>query len=158
MPSTASIDSGILDRTPVEKPSKEKTAAKPSADKRTIGIARANERSLASLIEAGNFGSELDAAKFALAHAIEQGAETGTVDGASTKWNVGTVDPDGTLRGLIEAIYGPVAEPYRQTEYLINEGLRLLDSGDVPPNVLKLIPAPPKPPRPRAEAVDGAAG
>ena len=138
--------------------SKEKTAAKPSADKRTIGIARANERSLAALIEAGNFGSELDAAKFALAHAIDQGAATGTVDGASTKWNVGTVDPDGTLRALVEAIYDTVAEPYRLTEYLINEGLRLLDSGDVPPNVLKLIPARAKPPKASAGAVDGAVG
>jgi hypothetical protein len=122
--------------------SKEKIAPKPVGDKRTIGITRANEQSLAALVAAGAFGSELDAAKFAMAHAIEQGAEVGTVEGTSTKWNVGTVDPDASLKALIESLYGAVAEPYRLIEYLINEGLRLLDSGDVPPNVPKLIPKP----------------
>ncbi|MBX7536225.1 hypothetical protein K3175_11215 [Qipengyuania sp. GH1] len=119
---------------------KEKTSLKAGSDKRTIGITRANEHSLAALVEAGGFGSELDAAKFAMAHAIEQGTEVGSADGANTKWNVGTVDSDGGLRALVEAVYGVIAEPYRLIEYLINEGLRLLDSGDVPPNVLKLIP------------------
>lgn len=131
--------------------SKEKAAPKPVGDKRTIGITRANEHSLAALVAAGAFGSELDAAKFAMAHAIEQGAEVGTVDGASTKWNIGTVDPDASLKALIESFYGAVAEPYRLIEYLINEGLRLLDSGDVPPNVVKLIPVPA-----RAMQVEGA--
>jgi hypothetical protein len=45
-----------------------------------------------------------------------------------------------TLKALIESFYGAVSEPYRLVEYLINEGLRRLDSGDVPPNVVKLIP------------------
>ncbi|WP_063980205.1 hypothetical protein [Bradyrhizobium sp.] len=125
--------------------SKEKTAAKQgSSDKRTIGVTSANERSLAALVAAGEFNSELDAAKFAMAHAIERQVGIGTVDGASTKWNVGTVDSDASLRALVESLYGAVAEPYRLIEYLINEGLRLLDSGDVPPNVVKLIPLPAK--------------
>jgi hypothetical protein len=132
--------------------SKEKAAPKPLGDKRTIGITRANEHSLAALVAAGAFGSELDAAKFAMAHAIEQGADIGTVEGTSTKWNIGTVDPDASLKALIEALYGAVAEPYRLIEYLINEGLRLLDGGDVPPNVVKLIPVPAK-----AKQVEGAA-
>jgi hypothetical protein len=135
---------------------KDKAAPKATADKRTIGIARANERSLAGLVVAGNFGSELDAAKFAMAHAIEQGAEIGTVDSASTKWNIGTMDADGGLRALVETFYGAVAEPYRLIEYLINEGLRLLDSGDVPPNVIKLIPVPAKAKRVE-ETADGPA-
>lgn len=115
-----------------------------SGDKRTLGITSANERSLAALVAAGGFSSELDAAKFAMAHAIEQGTEIGTIEGASTKWNIGTVDADGSLRALIESLYGAIAEPYRLIEYLINEGLRILDSGDVPPNVVKLIPLPTK--------------
>lgn len=122
--------------------SKDKTTIKTTVDKRTIGVTRANEKSLAALVTAGGFGSELDAAKFAMAHAVNEGAEMGSVEGTSTKWNIGTVDADGTMRALIESLYGAVAEPYRQIEYLINEGLRLLDSGDVPPNVLKYIPAP----------------
>jgi hypothetical protein len=120
--------------------SKEKPTKLASGDKRTIGITRPNEHSLAALVAAGGFGSELDAAKFAMAHAIEQGTEVGTVEGTSTKWNIGTVDADASLRALVESFYGAVAEPYRLIEYLINEGLRLLDSGDVPPNVVKLIP------------------
>lgn len=121
--------------------SKEKPAKPASGDKRTIGITRANEHSLAALVAAGGFGSELDAAKFAMAHAIEQGTEVGTIEGTNTKWNIGTVDADASLRALVESFYGAVAEPYRLIEYLINEGLRLLDTGDVPPNVIKLIPA-----------------
>jgi hypothetical protein len=121
--------------------SKEKSVKPASGDKRTIGITRANEHSLAALVAAGGFGSELDAAKFAMAHAIEQGTEVGTIEGTNTKWNIGTVDADASLRALIESFYGAVAEPYRLIEYLINEGLRVLDSGDVPPNVVKLIPA-----------------
>lgn len=121
--------------------SKEKPTKVASSDKRTIGVTPANEPSLTALVAAGGFISELDAAKFAMAHAIEQGTEIGTVEGPSTKWNVGTVDTDASLRALIEAFYGAVPEPYRLIEYLINEGLRLLDCGDVPPNVVKLIPA-----------------
>jgi len=121
--------------------SKEKPSRPSTGDKRTIGITRANEHSLAALVAAGGFGSELDAAKFAMAHAIEQGAKIGTVEGASTKWNIGTVDTDASLRALVESFYGAIAEPYRLIEYLINEGLRLLDSGDIPPNVINLIPA-----------------
>jgi hypothetical protein len=109
-------------------------------DKRTIGITTANERSLGALIEAGNFGAELDAAKFAMAHAISRGAEAGATDGANTKWNVGTVDPDGSMRALVEAIYGEVSEPYRLIEHLINEGLRLLQATDAtPPDVVGLL-------------------
>lgn len=137
---------------------KEKATVKlAGGDKRTIGITRANERSLAALVAAGGFSSELDAAKFAMAHAIEQGAEVGTVEGASTKWNIGTVDADASLRALIESLYGMVAEPYRLIECLINEGLRLLDNGDVPPNVIKLIPAPAKA-KVADETTNGAAG
>jgi len=137
--------------------SKEKTTAKlASGDKRTIGITAANEHSLTALVVAGGFASELDAAKFAMAHAIEQGADVGTIEGANTKWNIGTVDSDASLRALVESFYGVVAEPYRLIEYLINEGLRLLDSGDLPPNVVKLIPMPAKSKRVE-EIADGAA-
>jgi hypothetical protein len=127
------------------------------SDKKTIGVASANEASLASVIQAGNFGSELDAAKFAMAHAISQGVEPGTTEGASTKWNIGTVDASGSLRALIESIYGETAEPYRLIEHLINEGLRRLTPGEsVPPDVVGLLFAV-KDPEPVAEPDRGAA-
>jgi len=97
-----------------------------ATDKKTIGITKSNSAALASIVEAGHFGSELDAAKFALAVAIKRGTPAGSTDGAETKWNVGSVDPDGSMRGLVEALYPGLEEPYRLMEHLMNEGLRLL--------------------------------
>ena len=41
-------------------------------DKKTIGITAANEKVLTALVSAGLFGSEIEAAKFAMARAIER--------------------------------------------------------------------------------------
>jgi hypothetical protein len=132
------------------------TDKKPLGDKKTIGITRANEKSLAKLVLAGSFGSELDAAKFAMAHAINTGVLAGTTDSTNTKWNIGTVDASGSLRALIDAMYADVSEPYRLIEHLINEGLTLLDTGDSePPDVIGLLPIPAKGGH-VAEAEDGA--
>ena len=137
--------------------SKEKSIAKlTSGDKKTIGITRANERSLTALVHAGSFNAELDAAKFAMAHAISHGTKVGTTESTNTKWNIGTVDANGGLRALIEAIYDDVVEPYRLIEHLINEGLRLLDTGDsIPPDVVGLLPTNNTPGTP-SETSDGA--
>ena len=94
-----------------------------SADKKTIGITRDNLEALQRLIINGQFGSELDAAKFAMAHAIKAGTSAGRADGAETKWNVGTADPDGKLRAMLMAFYPEVDEPLRLMEYLMNTGL-----------------------------------
>lgn len=97
-----------------------------ASDKKTIGVTKANAPVLAQLVSAGRFGSELDAAKFAMAYAIKAGLAAGTTDGAETKWNVGSVDPDGSLRSLIEALCPDAGEPYRLAEHLMNGGLRAL--------------------------------
>lgn len=112
----------------------------PTNDKRTIGITSANEKNLAALVLAGNFGSELDAAKFALAYAIRNDVPPGTAEGSNTKWNIGTVDGDGSLRSVVEAVFDGVTEPYRLIEYLINEGLTRLGSDDaIPPDVVGIL-------------------
>ncbi|WP_312223727.1 hypothetical protein [Rhizobium rhizoryzae] len=112
----------------------------PTNDKRTIGITSANEKNLAALVLAGNFGSELDAAKFALAYAIRNDVSAGTAEGTNTKWNIGTVDGDGSLKSVVEAVFDGVAEPYRLIEYLINEGLARLGSDDaIPPDVVGIL-------------------
>lgn len=95
-------------------------------DKKTIGITKANASALAGLVSAGRFGSELDAAKFAMAHALKAGVQSGSTDGAETKWNVGSFDPDGSLRSLLEALRPDAAEPYRLAEHLMNEGIKSL--------------------------------
>lgn len=95
-------------------------------DKKTIGITAANAAALSDLVSAGRFGSELDAAKFAMAYALKAGVTNGSTEGAETKWNVGSVDSDGAIRSLIEALCPGVTEPYRLVEHLMNEGIRLL--------------------------------
>jgi hypothetical protein len=87
-----------------------------ASDKRTIGITSGNAAALADLTEQGHFASELDAAKFAMGHAIALGTGAGSADGTETKWNVGSVDPDGSLRSLIEALFPNAVEPYRTAE------------------------------------------
>lgn len=110
------------------------------ADKRTIGVTGENEPVLSALVEEGLFASELEAAKFAMAHAIASGATAGTTEGTGTKWNIGTVDPDGSLKGVLEALFPDQAQPYRLVEHFMNEGLRLFDAGDgLPPDVAGVL-------------------
>jgi len=99
-------------------------------DKKTIGITPVNAPTLNRLVADGRFGSELDAAKFAMAYAIRQAVPVGSADGAETKWNVGSVDPDGSIRAMLQALYPDASEPYRHMEHLMNEGLRGLVNDD----------------------------
>jgi len=92
-------------------------------DKKTIGITRNNLSALQRLVSIGQFSSELDAAKFAMAYAIKANTEAGRIDGADTKWNVGSVDPSGDLRALLASFYPDVDTPFRLIEYLMNKGL-----------------------------------
>lgn len=115
-------------------------AAEKTADKKTIGITSANERVLAALVSEGLFASEIEAAKFAMAHAIDSGVARGTTEGAGTKWNVGSVDSDGALKAVVEALFPDETQPYRLVEHLMNEGLRLFDKGDtLPPDVAGVL-------------------
>ena len=97
-----------------------------ATDKKTIGVTKANAPGLAALVSAGRFGSEMDAAKFAMAYALKAGITGGSTDGAETKWNVGSIDPDGSVRSLVEALCPDTSEPYRLLEHLMNEGIKML--------------------------------
>ena len=109
-------------------------------DKKTVGITTANEKVLAALVAAGLFGSEIEAAKFAMARAIDAGIGRGTTEGAGTKWNVGSIDSDGALKAVMEALYPDESLPYRLVEHLMNEGLKLFDTGDgLPPDVAAVL-------------------
>lgn len=112
------------------------------ADKKTLGVTPANEKTLTALASAGHFSTDIEAAKFAMAYAIDRGVARGTTEGAGTKWNVGSFDSDGALKAVIEALHPEETNPYRLVEHLINEGLRLLDKGDgLPPDVAGLVVA-----------------
>lgn len=97
-------------------------------DKKTVGITKANATALAELVTAGRFASELDAAKFAMAYAVKFGITRGNTEGAETKWNVGSIDPDGSVRSLVEALCPEASEPYRLAEHLMNEGIKMLSA------------------------------
>lgn len=107
-----------------------------TADKKTIGITKENHAALQRLVTSGNFGSELDAAKFAMAYAIRLGIKEGRSDGADTKWNVGSVDPSGDMRELLTSLYPDSDEPYRLLEFLMNTGIdELAGSEGVTPDI-----------------------
>lgn len=97
-------------------------------DKTTIGVTEAADRVLARMVEKGHFKNGIDAAKFAMAVAINAGArkddENLTLEGANTKWNVGSFDTDGQLHSLIAALHPDVDQPYRMLESLIDDGIR----------------------------------
>lgn len=99
-----------------------------SNDKKTLGVTKGNAAAFEKLVAIGRFGAELDAAKFAMAYAIKSGVTQGSTESGDTKWNVGSVDPDGSVRALIETLYPEVTEPYRFVEHLMNEGIRLLSA------------------------------
>jgi hypothetical protein len=101
-----------------------------STDKKTIGISSANAQGLAELVSRGRFATELDAAKFAMAHAISAGVPAGSAEATDTKWNVGSIDPDGSLRSVLGALYPDAAEPYRLAEFLMNRGIDLLTGNE----------------------------
>ena len=116
-------------------------------DKRTIGVTEASDGVLAVMVEQGHFSDGIDAAKFAMAIAIAAGAGEGegegepnlTIEGAITKWNVGSFDPDGQLRALITALHSDVSQPYRLLEFLIDDGLRRVGEHIVPEGELDVI-------------------
>ena len=97
-------------------------------DKRTIGVTEAADDVLGLMVKQGHFSDGIDAAKFAMAIAINAGAGEGrqdlTVESAGTKWNVGSFDPGSQLRSLITALHPDTSQPYRLLEFLIDDGLR----------------------------------
>lgn len=95
------------------------------ADKNTIGVTAKNAVILDELVHDGKFADQMQAPRFAMSVAIEEGVDPGTVEGATTKWNVGSSDQDGEGAILLRALY-PSELPYRLLEYLIDTGLTLL--------------------------------
>jgi hypothetical protein len=96
------------------------------ADKRTIGLTAPNVSRIEDLVRKGHFNADLDAARFAMAFAVQRGEQAGNAEGTSTTWNIGSFDPTGEIRAVIEASFPNATEPYRLAEHLINRGLELL--------------------------------
>lgn len=96
-----------------------------SEDKTTIGLTPDNRKVIEKMME--HFNEQMDGARFAMSLAIKSGEEPSKIENAETVWNVGSFDPDGEIRDLIQALYPDNDSPYRAAEYFINSGLRQID-------------------------------
>jgi hypothetical protein len=96
------------------------------ADKKTIGLTPENESIMDHLMTLGLFNDKIEAAKFALALAINRGIKPGALERAETVWNVGSFDSDGHLRNLIPALFPGTELPYRAVESLLNAGIEII--------------------------------
>jgi hypothetical protein len=99
---------------------------KMSIDKKTIGLTTDNRAVVESLVQQKLFKDQIDAAKFAMALAIQSGLQPGNAEGAETIWNVGSFDADGQLKNLIQSLFPGADAPYRLVEYFVNAGLQLI--------------------------------
>lgn len=95
-----------------------------SDDKTTLGLTRENQDFIDELEPP--FGSGLDAARFAMALAIREGATPDEISNTNTVWNRGTFDGDGDFRELVVALYPETNAPYRDIEVFINKGLDMI--------------------------------
>lgn len=95
-------------------------------DKKTIGLAPPTREIMNQVMEAGIFRDQMDAAKFAMALAINANVTDEQIEGRGTVWNVGSFDSDGELKNLIIALFPNVETPYRQIELLFNKGLEII--------------------------------
>ncbi len=92
-------------------------------DKKTIGLTGENRSIIERIMDKGFFRDQKDAAMFAMAYAVREGIPPGTSDGTNTIWNVGSLDPDGEIRVLINNLFPDTPTPYRLLEFFVNTGL-----------------------------------
>lgn len=109
-------------------------------DKKTIGLAPHTREVMNQLMQARVFRDQMDAAKFAMALAINANIGAEPVEGTGTVWNVGSFDPDGALKTVISALF-PDAEipPYRHIEILFNKGLEIIGNHMAEKKALDLV-------------------
>lgn len=110
----------------------------PGADRGrvTVGVTEAGASALVRIMETGFFGTEMDAYKVAVALALRAGVRADeSVTGVTTKWNIGSLDPDGLLADLVDVLdRGGTGDPIDRAQRLADIGLsmlvtRLVDSG-----------------------------
>lgn len=70
----------------------------------TVGLSETADDRLTELAEMGIFGEKIDAYRFAIALAISHGVIPLEIEKRRTLYNVGSLDPDQTLRRAVEAI------------------------------------------------------
>lgn len=104
----------------------------------TYALSSSGMTKLARLKDDGHFGTEVDAYRFAIALALASGAKPKAPTGKrTTKYNVGTLDLDGSLRFAVRTF--AVSHEFsvdKALEYLAEWGIDRLssmaDSGEIP--------------------------
>ena len=103
----------------------------------TIGLSESGHRKLQSLKEDGYFREMTDAYRFSIALALAHGAKPKkSKNGRKTIFNVGTLDPDGSLFAAISALREGNDEPIWRTaeglaEWGVEELSKLSNSGEI---------------------------
>lgn len=101
------------------------------AEPTTIGLSEAAHEKLKRLQEEQHFRELLDGYRFAIGLALAQGIEPPEVQKRTTIFNVGTVDPDQSLKRSIEALMGDRVRDtsiYKMAERLAEWGVNELAS------------------------------
>ena len=103
-----------------------------------IGLSEAGNDKLDRLKEMGYFAEKMDGYRFAVSLALAQGVIPPDITKRTTFLNVGSLDPDQTLRRAVEALLNDQIEgttPYRLVERLADWGVtelfRQAEQGDI---------------------------
>jgi hypothetical protein len=103
-----------------------------------IGLSEAGNDKLDRLKEMGYFAEKMDGYRFAVGLALAQGVIPPEIAKRTTFLNVGSLDPDQTLRRAVEALLNDQIEgttPYRLVERLADWGVtelyRQAEQGDI---------------------------
>jgi len=103
-----------------------------------IGLSEAGNDKLDRLKEMGYFAEKMDGYRFAVSLALAQGVIPPDITKRTTFLNVGSLDPDQTLRRAVEALLSDQMEgttPYRLVERLADWGVtelfRQAELGDI---------------------------
>ena len=93
----------------------------------TLGLSREGHRKLKVLKEEGYFGEMTDAYRFAIALALAHGITGGPDVSRGTVFNVGTLDPDGSIYFAVKTFAQPEGEAvYKVVEKLAEWGVETM--------------------------------
>jgi len=95
-------------------------------DIKTIGLTPEADQVAERLKNIGAFKEKQDAARFAIAVAINEGVPPGRTEGTDTRYASNSFD-DGELAALVSVLYPNARDqPFRTIEHLMNRGLLLV--------------------------------
>jgi hypothetical protein len=94
----------------------------------TIGLSPSGKAAAARLIDAKVFLRQIDAYRFAIALGLAHGGYDAVNTSRETMFNIGTLDPDGSLRIAVDLLRDELDEPvYRSAERYAEWGFREMD-------------------------------